>query len=95
MFLAEFNQAPPDQLQDSVKQLRPYSCMGRKIISERPYSSTSVLLGYAEQLSHTWSWQEIQAALATHPKIGERQAKTAQCKRAKFFSPRTSWHFLR
>ncbi len=49
--------------------------MGRKIISERPYSSTSVLLGYAEQLSHTWSWQEIQAALATHPKIGERQAK--------------------
>lgn len=58
--------------------------MGRKIISERPYSSTSVLLGYAEQLSHTWSWQEIQAALATHPKIGERQAKTAQCKEQNF-----------
>lgn len=95
MFLAEFNQAPPDQLKTLLNNCVHIPVWAEKIISERPYSSTSVLLGYAEQLSHTWSWQEIQAALATHPKIGERQAKTAQCKRAKFFSPRTSWHFLR
>ena len=66
--------------------------MGRKIISERPYSSTSVLLGYAEQLSHTWSWQEIQAALATHPKIGERQAKQLNAK-SKIFQPKNKLAF--
>ncbi len=67
MFLAEFNQAPPDQLKTLLNNCVHIPVWAEKIISERPYSSTSVLLGYAEQLSHTWSWQEIQAALATHP----------------------------
>ena len=67
--------------------------MGRKIISERPYSSTSVLLGYAEQLSHTWSWQEIQVALATHPKIGERQAKSSSMQKSKIFQPKNKLAF--
>lgn len=58
--------------------------MGRKIISERPYSSTSVLLGYAEQLSHTWSWQEIQAALATHPKLVKDRQKQLNAKEQNF-----------
>lgn len=75
VFLAEFNQAPPDQLKTLLNNCVHIPVWAEKIILERPYSSTSVLLGYAEQLSHTWSWQEIQAALATHPKIGERQAK--------------------
>ena len=76
VFLAEFNQAPSEQLKTLLNNCVHIPAWAEKIISERPYSSTSVLLGYAEQLSHTWSWQEIQAALATHPKIGERQAKT-------------------
>jgi len=75
VFLAEFNQAPSEQLKTLLNNCVHIPAWAEKIISERPYSSTSVLLGHAEQLCHTWSWQEIQAALATHPKIGERQAK--------------------
>lgn len=75
VFLAEFNQAPPDQLKTLLNNCVHIPAWAEKIISERPYSSPSVLLGYAEQLSHTWSWEEIENALATHPKIGERQAK--------------------
>ncbi|WP_336166717.1 2-oxo-4-hydroxy-4-carboxy-5-ureidoimidazoline decarboxylase [Acinetobacter sp. 161(2023)] len=75
MFLAEFNQAPPEQLKTLLNNCVHIPAWAEKIISERPYSSTSVLLGYAEQLSHIWSWQDIETALATHPKIGERQAK--------------------
>ncbi len=47
----------------------------KKSSQNAPYSTKASLLEYAEQLSQMWSWQEIQAALATHPKIGEREAK--------------------
>ncbi|MEQ1090656.1 2-oxo-4-hydroxy-4-carboxy-5-ureidoimidazoline decarboxylase [Acinetobacter pittii] len=75
MFLAEFNQAPPEQLKTLLKNCVHIQAWAKKIISNRPYSTKVSLLEYAEQLSQMWSWQEIQAALATHPKIGERQAK--------------------
>lgn len=75
MFLIEFNQAPPEQLKTLLNNCVHISAWAEKIISERPYSSKAAFLEYAEQLSRLWSWQEIQTALATHPKIGERQAK--------------------
>ncbi|MDD9315146.1 2-oxo-4-hydroxy-4-carboxy-5-ureidoimidazoline decarboxylase [Acinetobacter lactucae] len=75
MFLAEFNQAPPEQLKTLLNNCVHIPAWAEKIISERPYSSKAAFLEYGEQLSRKWSWQEIQAALATHPKIGERQAK--------------------
>ncbi|MDX8238843.1 2-oxo-4-hydroxy-4-carboxy-5-ureidoimidazoline decarboxylase [Acinetobacter pittii] len=75
MFLAEFNQAPPEQLKTLLNNCVHIPVWAEKIISERPYSSKAAFLEYAEQLSRKWSWQEIQNALATHPKIGERQAK--------------------
>nr|WP_153567417.1 2-oxo-4-hydroxy-4-carboxy-5-ureidoimidazoline decarboxylase [Acinetobacter pittii] len=75
VFLAEFNQAPPEQLKTLLKNCVHIQAWAEKIISNRPYSTKASLLEYAEQLSQMWSWQEILAALATHPKIGERQAK--------------------
>lgn len=75
MFLAEFNQAPPEQLKTLLKNCVHIQAWAEKIISKRPYSTKASLLEYAEQLSQMWAWQEIQAALATHPKIGEREAK--------------------
>ena len=58
--------------------------MGRKIISNRPYSTKSISFEYAEQLSQMWSWQEIVAALATHPKLVNAKLKTTQCKEQDF-----------
>lgn len=75
VFLAEFNQAPPEQLKNLLKNCVHIPTWGEKIILELPYSSKAFLLEYAENLSQMWSWQEIEAALTTHPKIGERQAK--------------------
>lgn len=95
MFLAEFNQAPPEQLKTLLKNCVHIPAWAEKITSGRPYSSKASLLEHAENLSQMWSWQDIETALATHPKIGERQAKTTQCKRATFFKSGTSWHFFR
>lgn len=75
VFLAEFNQAPPNQLQTLLKNCVHIPAWAEKLIRQRPYSSKETLLEYAEQLSQMWSWPEIQTALATHPKIGEQQAK--------------------
>ena len=69
--------------------------MGRKNHLKSSYSTKASLFEYAEQLSQMWSWQEIVAALATHPKIGERQAKNNSMQRARFFKSGTSWHFFR
>ena len=75
MFLAEFNQVPAEQIKTLLENCVHISTWAEKIISKRPYSTKASLLEHAENLSQMWSWQEIQAALATHPKIGERQAK--------------------
>jgi len=75
VFLAEFNQAPPAQLKTLLKNCVHIPAWAEKIISERPYLSKASLVEYAEQISQMWTWQEIEQALATHPKIGERQAK--------------------
>lgn len=93
VFLAEFNQAPPDQLKTLLNNCVHIPAWAEKIISERPYSSPSVLLGYAEQLSHTWSWEEIENALATHPKIGERQAKNSLMQKNKIFQLKSKLAF--
>lgn len=86
VFLAEFNQAPPEQLKTLLKNCVHIPTWAEKIILERPYSSKASLLKYAENLSQMWSWQEIQAALATHPKIGERQAKKQLNEKEQHFS---------
>lgn len=75
VFLAEFNQAPPEQLKTLLKNCAHIPAWAEKITSGRPYSSKASLLEHAENLSQMWSWQDIETALATHPKIGERQAK--------------------
>ena len=58
--------------------------MGRKIISNRPYSTKASLFEYAEQLSQMWSWQEIVAALATHPKLVNAKLKQLNAKEQDF-----------
>ena len=86
MFLAEFNQAPPEQLKTLLKNCVHIPAWAEKIISGRPYSSKVSLLEHAENLSQMWSWQDIKTALATHPKIGERQAEKQLNAREQHFS---------
>ncbi|WP_454665696.1 2-oxo-4-hydroxy-4-carboxy-5-ureidoimidazoline decarboxylase [Acinetobacter calcoaceticus] len=86
MFLAEFNQVAPAQLKTLLKNCVHIPAWAEKIISERPYSSKAAFLEYAENLSQMWTWQEIEAALATHPKIGERQAKNQLNAKEQHFS---------
>lgn len=44
------------------------------IAAARPFASQADLLGFAKTQADSWCWQDIQAALDTHPKIGEKKA---------------------
>lgn len=42
------------------------------IVDARPFSSEADLISFAEKAAHPWTEAEIDAALAHHPRIGER-----------------------
>ncbi|HAA06545.1 MAG TPA: OHCU decarboxylase, partial [Acinetobacter schindleri] len=55
---------------------------------QRPFTSSDELLEAAKRQAQTWTWEEISKALATHPRIGEKQAQTALTAKEEGFSER-------
>ncbi|MBK0063536.1 2-oxo-4-hydroxy-4-carboxy-5-ureidoimidazoline decarboxylase [Acinetobacter sp. S54] len=53
---------------------------------QRPYASAQALLDAASQQSQNWTWTEIETALSTHPRIGEKKAKVELTEREAQFS---------
>lgn len=77
MSLQQFNQAPSVDLETTLKHCVPIQHWADAIIAQRPFASVAQLLAYAEQQAEIWLWADVEAALAHHPRIGERQPQTA------------------
>ncbi|WP_426997137.1 2-oxo-4-hydroxy-4-carboxy-5-ureidoimidazoline decarboxylase [Pseudarthrobacter sp. N5] len=79
MQLAEFNKA---HRADAAAVLRPCIDIQRwvdQIADSRPFSSRGELLGLARYAAAPFTAEEVRAALAHHPRIGERpSASTAE-----------------
>ncbi|MDR6559504.1 2-oxo-4-hydroxy-4-carboxy-5-ureidoimidazoline decarboxylase [Arthrobacter pascens] len=79
MKLAEFNEADRD---DASAVLRPCIDIQRwvdQIADARPFASGDALLGFARDAASPFTPDEVDAALAHHPRIGERPtAETAE-----------------
>lgn len=72
MELAEFNQADREA---AVEVLRPCVDVTRwyeEVIDRRPYASVDALVAAASEAAAPFRGDEIEAALAHHPRIGER-----------------------
>lgn len=72
MKLAEFNEADRT---DASKVLRPCIDVQRwidEIADARPFASAEDLLGFARAAASPFTSEEVAAALAHHPRIGER-----------------------
>lgn len=72
MKLAEFNEADRD---DASAVLRPCIDIQRwvdQIADARPFASGDALLGFARDAASPFTPDEVDAALAHHPRIGER-----------------------
>ncbi|MDJ0320839.1 2-oxo-4-hydroxy-4-carboxy-5-ureidoimidazoline decarboxylase [Pseudarthrobacter sp. PS3-L1] len=76
MLLSEFNTAPPEA---ATAALRPCLDIPRwiaDILAARPFPSTEALLAAAATAADPFTSAEVDAALAHHPRIGERHAGT-------------------
>jgi 2-oxo-4-hydroxy-4-carboxy-5-ureidoimidazoline decarboxylase len=72
MDLATFNQLPPA---DAAAVLRPCGDIDRwvgEIVAARPFAGRTELIGFARRAADPWTSAEVDAALAHHPRIGER-----------------------
>lgn len=74
MLLEDFNAAGPAE---AAAALRPCLDIGRwidEIVQARPFGSAASLLEAAGRAAEPFTAEEVEAALAHHPRIGERAA---------------------
>lgn len=77
MQLSTFNHAATEDVQLLLQQMVHIPRWATEILQQRPYTSKDALLDCAKRSALSWTWDEIDAALVTHPRIGEKQAKAA------------------
>jgi 2-oxo-4-hydroxy-4-carboxy-5-ureidoimidazoline decarboxylase len=70
--LATFNALAADAAADVVRPCADVDSWIGEVVSGRPYDDVASLLTFAEAAAAAWGDAEIDAALAHHPRIGER-----------------------
>ena len=85
MMLAEFNRLDAEAAADVVRPCADVERWIDAVVSNRPYSNVEECLSVAREASADWTAEDIDGALAHHPRIGERAAggsKEAELSRA-------------
>lgn len=77
MRLDEFNAATPEQAGGLLRACADVERWVQEILSGRPYANRESLVDAAERAAQPWTEAEIDAALARHPRIGERASGAA------------------
>jgi 2-oxo-4-hydroxy-4-carboxy-5-ureidoimidazoline decarboxylase len=72
MNLAEFNLLPAESLIPTLLSCADVPAWAAAVRDARPYRDESALLDVADELARAWTAEEVEKALAAHPKIGER-----------------------
>lgn len=75
MQLSTFNHATTEDVQPLLQQMVHIQRWAAELQQQRPYTSKDELLDTAQRCALSWTWDEINTALATHPRIGEKHAK--------------------
>jgi 2-oxo-4-hydroxy-4-carboxy-5-ureidoimidazoline decarboxylase len=75
--LDSFNLLPPDAAAELVRPCADVPTWIADVVAGRPYDDVDSLLTFAEAAAAAWGDAEIDAALAHHPRIGERPAGDA------------------
>lgn len=68
----DFNRATPDRAAAMLLNCAPISRWVEQIVAARPYASPANLVEYAAALAKQWRQDEVDIALRSHPRIGER-----------------------
>lgn len=76
MRLEEFNTLPPADAAATVAVWAAVPVWVEQVVAERPYVSRDALAVRAAELARDWTIGDLDAALAHHPRIGEKAAGT-------------------
>ncbi|MGY2065977.1 2-oxo-4-hydroxy-4-carboxy-5-ureidoimidazoline decarboxylase [Blastococcus sp. SYSU DS0619] len=74
MLLAEFNALPTEEATTAVRRCADIPAFATAVVAGRPYAAVEELLAGAREHAAAWTDAEVTAALADHPRIGERAA---------------------
>ncbi|WP_277051197.1 2-oxo-4-hydroxy-4-carboxy-5-ureidoimidazoline decarboxylase [Ruania albidiflava] len=84
MELNDFNTATPSEASELVRSCAHVDRWVEALVAGRPYASVDEVVEAALTLAHPWTDDEVDSALARHPRIGEKargQAAEAQMSR--------------
>lgn len=70
--LEAFNAADPAAARAQVLSCAAVSRWADEVVAARPYADTAAALHAARSVADPWTDEEIDSALARHPRIGER-----------------------
>jgi 2-oxo-4-hydroxy-4-carboxy-5-ureidoimidazoline decarboxylase len=72
--LDRFNAEPADRAHEALRSCNAAPSFATTVAAGRPYASADALVARAEEVSRALPWAEVAAALAAHPRIGDRVA---------------------
>jgi 2-oxo-4-hydroxy-4-carboxy-5-ureidoimidazoline decarboxylase len=72
--LDSFNSAPAERAAEVLRTCNAAPRFAAEVLAGRPYPTGEALVARAEQVSRSLGWDEVTAALAAHPRIGDRVA---------------------
>ena len=72
MKLAEFNSADPARAAETLRPCIDVTRWVDAVTAGRPFNSRDDLMTYASQAASPFTLAEVEAAMAHHPRIGER-----------------------
>jgi 2-oxo-4-hydroxy-4-carboxy-5-ureidoimidazoline decarboxylase len=70
--LRRFNAEPADLARERLRTCNAAPSFAATVAAGRPYDSADALVARAEAVSRALPWAEVAAALAAHPRIGDR-----------------------
>ena len=77
--LDDFNDEPPERAVEALRACNAAPRFAAEVAAGRPYPDAGALVARAEEVARGLSWDEVVAALAAHPRIGDRvQGSTAE-----------------
>jgi 2-oxo-4-hydroxy-4-carboxy-5-ureidoimidazoline decarboxylase len=70
--LDDVNADPAEQVAEALRACNAAPSFASAVLAGRPYATVDALVARAEEVARALPWDEVRAALAAHPRIGDR-----------------------
>jgi 2-oxo-4-hydroxy-4-carboxy-5-ureidoimidazoline decarboxylase len=75
--LDEFNSEPADRATEALRACNAAPRFAAEVLAGRPYPDADALVAAAQRSARALPWDQVEAALAAHPRIGDRVQGTS------------------